>query len=107
MATEILVSIGSGNGLVPSGTNPLPEPMLTPIKAVLWHPPYSNSTIDVHEVNLQHVQGHYTIKIATTSLKRKYVNSYDVLYMNPLDIISIIRLDFNIVNIGIGLETRG
>ena len=29
MATEIWVNIGSGNGLAPDGTKPLPEPMLT------------------------------------------------------------------------------
>ena len=29
MATEIWVNIGSSNGLLPDGTNPLPEPMLT------------------------------------------------------------------------------
>ena len=29
MATEILVNIGSGNGLLPDGTNPLPKAMLT------------------------------------------------------------------------------
>ena len=29
MATEIWVNIGSGNGLVPDGTKPLPEPMFT------------------------------------------------------------------------------
>ena len=29
MALEILVNTGSGNGLLPDGTNPLPEPMLT------------------------------------------------------------------------------
>ena len=29
MATEIWVNIGSGNGLVPDSTKPLPEPMLT------------------------------------------------------------------------------
>ena len=29
MATEIWVNIGSGNGLLPNGTKPLPEPMLT------------------------------------------------------------------------------
>ena len=28
MATEIWVNIGSGNGLLPYGTKPLPEPML-------------------------------------------------------------------------------
>ena len=29
MATENWVNIGSGNGLLPDGTKPLPEPMLT------------------------------------------------------------------------------
>ena len=29
MATETWVNIGSGNGLLPDGTKPLPEPMLT------------------------------------------------------------------------------
>ena len=28
MATGIKVNIGSGNGLLPNGTKPLPEPML-------------------------------------------------------------------------------
>ena len=29
--------IGSGNGLVPDGTKPLPEPMLTKIADAKWH----------------------------------------------------------------------
>ena len=29
MALQTWVNIGSGNGLVPDGTKPLPEPMLT------------------------------------------------------------------------------
>ena len=29
MATHILVNIGSGNGMLPDGTKPLPEPILT------------------------------------------------------------------------------
>ena len=29
MATEIWVNIGSGDGSLPDGTKPLPEPMLT------------------------------------------------------------------------------
>ena len=48
MVTQICVNIGSGNGLVPSGTKPLPEPMLTQIYftihqcwlflgEILWH----------------------------------------------------------------------
>ena len=28
METQILVNIGSGNGFLPDGTKPLPEPML-------------------------------------------------------------------------------
>ena len=31
------VNIGSGNGLVPSGSKPLPEPMLTQISVAIWH----------------------------------------------------------------------
>ena len=31
------VNIGSGNGLVPSGNKPLPEPMLTQISVAMWH----------------------------------------------------------------------
>ena len=30
------VNIGSGNGLVPSGNKPLPEPMLTQIYVATW-----------------------------------------------------------------------
>ena len=36
-ATEILVNIGSGNGLLPDGTKPLPEPMLTQISVAISH----------------------------------------------------------------------
>ena len=32
----LLVNIGSGNGLVPSGNKPLPEPVLTKISDVIW-----------------------------------------------------------------------
>ena len=35
MATEIWVNIGSGNGLLPDGTKPSPEPMLTDRQ---WNP---------------------------------------------------------------------
>ena len=34
-----LVSIGWGNGLVPSGTKPLPQPMLSKICGAMWHCP--------------------------------------------------------------------
>ena len=32
-----LLNIGSGNGLVPSGNKPLPEPMLIQIYVTIWH----------------------------------------------------------------------
>ena len=32
MVLEILVNTGSGNGLLPDGTKPLPEPMFTSVK---------------------------------------------------------------------------
>ena len=41
MATEIWVNIGSGNGLLPDGTKPLPEPKLTDH----WWSPLSS---DIH-----------------------------------------------------------
>ena len=31
-----LVNIGSGNGLVPPGNNPLPEPILTQFYVAIW-----------------------------------------------------------------------
>ena len=33
---EWQVNIGSGNGLVPLGNKPLPEPMLTQKRAAIW-----------------------------------------------------------------------
>ena len=34
--SNVKVYIGSGNGLVPSGNKPLPEPMLTQIYVAIW-----------------------------------------------------------------------
>ena len=34
--TDDKSNIGSGNGLVPSGNKPLPEPMLTQIYVAIW-----------------------------------------------------------------------
>ena len=34
--TDDKSNIGSGNGLVPSGNKPLPEPMLTQFFVALW-----------------------------------------------------------------------
>ena len=41
MVTYIWVKIGSGNGLLPEDSKPLPEP---PISDILWDSPESNFT---------------------------------------------------------------
>ena len=37
LQVQWLVNIGSGNGLVPDGTKPLPEPMLTKFYNIVLH----------------------------------------------------------------------
>ena len=57
MATQILINIGSDNGLLPNDTKPLPEPMLTYRKYGQWHLSKGNFTRDtsaiIHENQLQ------------------------------------------------------
>ena len=49
MVTEIWINIGSGNGLLPDGTKPLPEPIgWFFIYDFLWHSPESNFTANTH-----------------------------------------------------------
>ena len=50
MASEVLGNTGSGNGLLPDGTKPLLEPMLTIINEVLWHSPEDNFTRNAQDV---------------------------------------------------------
>ena len=45
MVTEIWVNIGSGNGLLPDGTKPLPEQMLTSESSV------KSSDIHIKEIS--------------------------------------------------------
>ena len=47
MEIQIWDNIGSGNGLLPDGTKPLPAPMLILISEVLWHLPESYFTASV------------------------------------------------------------
>ena len=69
---EIKVSIGSGNGLLPDGTKPLPEPMLTKY----FHPTLYN--VDLSKVFWKqspkkwHVFGDYSFKITTISPKNQW-----------------------------------
>ena len=43
----MLVNIGPGNGLLPYGTKPLPEPILTN-NEILWHSPKGNLLDDIY-----------------------------------------------------------
>ena len=52
MVTKIWVDIGLGNGLVPDGTKPLPEPMLT-YQWVLWWSHDSSFPGNIHDINLK------------------------------------------------------
>ena len=57
MATEIWVNIGSGNGLLPDGTKPLPEPMFTyrqwGPKTFTWKKFYEMSQSSIGKMNLK------------------------------------------------------
>ena len=46
MTTKILINNGSDNGLLPDGTKPLPEPMLT---RDFWHPSQCNFTRNAYD----------------------------------------------------------
>ena len=74
MVTQICVNIGSGNGLVPSGTKPLPEPMLTQIYftihqcwlflgEILWHSPDCKFTW-VSRIQYNEVENYTHISVA-------------------------------------------
>ena len=52
MVTQIWVSIGSGNGLLPDGAKPLPEPMLIFVTEVQLHLPNTNFTDSAQATNL-------------------------------------------------------
>ena len=52
--TSTMIShIGSGNGLLPSGNKPLPEPMLTLFHVAIWRhqATKSNKTVKSHEIS--------------------------------------------------------
>ena len=65
MAAEIWINIGSANGLLPDGTKPLPEPMLTDHQ---WSP----SDIHIRAI-LQEMPQPSVTKIC---LKITYLNFY-------------------------------
>ena len=67
MAAEIWVDIGSGNGLLPDGTKPLPGPVLIYDRRSLWHSSDNNFVWSIQNINSQNVFENYTFKITATS----------------------------------------
>ena len=66
IATYTWVTIASDNGLLPDGTKPLPEPMLTLISEVLWHSLESNFTVSVEATILHNEFENHTFEITAT-----------------------------------------
>ena len=66
MATSIWVNIGSGIGLVPDGTKPIPEPVLLLNNEVLWHSPESYFTMSAQGTIMYNKFKNYTLKIRKT-----------------------------------------
>ena len=52
MAAEILVNIGSDNGLLSDSTKSLPEPLLTYHHKILWHS-FDNNYTSAQDMNLK------------------------------------------------------
>ena len=53
LASWIRTNPSSGNGLVPNGTKPLPEPVLTHHQAVLWYLHWDNFIRNVQGISLK------------------------------------------------------
>ena len=83
MATQILVSIDSGNGLLPDGAKPLPEPMLTYRKyrpvTFIW----GNFTRDTPAINHENQLQFAYIKFISNLPRANWlnINNYRITYM--------------------------
>ena len=79
MATEIWVNIGSGNGLLPNGTKPLPEPMLTYHKygpvTLIWEQFHK----DTSAIDQQNELENYSSKIYFESPRGQWVDKRGLL----------------------------
>ena len=67
MVSEVLVITVSGYGLLPDGTKPFPEPMLTHRHEILWHSFQGNVYLNTEYINPQVVFEIYTVEITATS----------------------------------------
>ena len=75
MATIILVNVGSGNGLLPDSTKPLPGPVLNTIIKAQWNSPESHFTASAQDIFLQNYFENYNLRIIATSPRGHWVNT--------------------------------
>ena len=76
MAAEIWINIGPGNGLLPDGTKPLPEPMVMSHCQGVWYSPESVFTPSTQRTILYNDLESYTFfRITAASPRDQQVNS--------------------------------
>ena len=73
MASKILVNTGSGNGLLPDGTETIPEPSWITIHEILDI--HSNVCLNTQDINPQVVFEISTFEIIATPPRGQWVNS--------------------------------
>ena len=62
-----LGNIGSGYGLLPDGTKPLPEPIIPYHQWSIWYSPEGNYTENTQDINHDNKLKNYTLKITSVS----------------------------------------
>ena len=77
MATEIWVNIGSGNGLLPDGTKPLPEPMLINSE-VNWH--IRAISQEMHQPSITKIR----LKITYIKFNSNFPGAYELNMIRPI-----------------------
>ena len=74
-ATKIWVNFGSGNGLLPDGTKPLPEPMLTPHQLCLSRIHLSAISQEIPQPSITKIGFiNYSYKISFKPVRGQWVN---------------------------------
>ena len=73
MVTVSRVNIGSGNGLVPAGTKPLPELLLNVTSEIQWHS-HENKFTSAQATILYNEFENYIFKFTATSTRVQQVN---------------------------------
>ena len=104
MGTEIWVNIGSGNGLLPDGTKPLPEPMLTDHQ---WSPvTFISGQFHKRCLNHQSLKtvSNYMSKISFKSPRGQWVN-HSLWLVNPINSEMRSNLVLEVCSLALGNST--